>query len=105
MGIWDRFNNLIRRRTPTPAHKEVYNLGIQEMKHPQHVLGPVLYNVADQSVVVRTCITQLKNEVFRRGYEWRKNFAHKCQDCGKQHEKPVEECSECGSRNLKKPDQ
>ncbi len=51
MGIRDRFNNLIRRRTPTPSDKEVFNLGIQERKHPQHVLGPVLYNVADQSVI------------------------------------------------------
>ena len=82
MGVRDRLSNLIRRRTPTPVEKEVYNLGIQEKKHPQHILGPVIYNVADQSVVVRTCITQLKTEIFRRGYMWEKAFYKKCVACG-----------------------
>ena len=26
-----------------------------------------------------------------------------CKDCGKEHEKPVESCSECGCHNLRKP--
>ena len=105
MGIRDRFNNLIRRRTPTPAHKEVYNLGIQEMKHPQHVLGPVLYNVADQSVVVRTCITQLKTEIFRRGYMWEKAFVKKCVSCGEEFQSSdVEECPSCGGTEFVTPD-
>ena len=100
-----RIGNFLRRKTPKPGDRKVFNLGIQEREANYLMTTPLLYNVAYNSVITRTCITQLKNEVFRRGYEWRKNFAHKCQDCGKQHEKPVEECSECGSRNLKKPDQ
>jgi len=105
MGIRDRFNNLIRRRTPTPANKEVFNLGIQERKHPQHVLGPVLYNVADQSVVLRTCITQLKTEIFRRGYMWEKAFVKKCVSCGEEYQNSdVEQCSSCGSFEFRAPD-
>ena len=104
MGVRDRLSNLIRRRTPTPVEKEVFNLGIQEAKHPQHILGPVIYNVADQSVVVRTCITQLKTEIFRRGYMWEKAFYKKCVSCGEEYQSEVDECSSCGSFDFRGPD-
>ena len=65
MGVRDYLMKFIKRRTPVPLEKDVFNLGIQERRHPQHILGPVLYNVANQSTVVRTCITQLKTEIFR----------------------------------------
>ena len=96
--------NFFRRRTPSPADSKVYNMGVQEREQNYLMTTPLLYNLAANSVIVRTCITQLKNEVFRRGYEWRKNFSHKCKDCGHEHEKPVENCSECQSVNLVKPD-
>jgi len=104
MGVRDRLSNLIRRRTPTPVEKEVYNLGIQEKKHPQHILGPALYNVADQSVVVRTCITQLKTEIFRRGYQWEKAFYKKCTSCGEEYQSEVDECSVCAGLEFRGPD-
>ena len=68
MGLKDYLGNFIRRRTPTPLDKEVFNLGIQERRHPQHILGPALFDVANKSAIVRTCIAQLKTEIFRRGY-------------------------------------
>ena len=70
MGLRDYLGKFIRRKTPTPLDKEVFNLGIQERGHPQHILGPVLFDVANQSAIVRTCIAQLKTEIFRRGYVW-----------------------------------
>jgi len=81
MGVRDYLKKFIKRRTPVPLDKDVFNLGIQERRHPQHILGPVLYNVANQSTVVRTCITQLKTEIFRRGYVWEKAFVKQCVDC------------------------
>jgi hypothetical protein len=101
-----RFNitNLFRRRTPTPKDPRAFNPGIQEKATDYMITTPVLYHVAQQSVIVRTCTTQLKNEIFRRGYKWEEAFAYKCRDCGNIHEQPVEKCADCGSVSLAKPD-
>jgi len=99
-----RIANFFRKSTPIPADREVYQMGIQERHHPLMMTGPIVYHVADSSVILRTCITQLKNEIFRRGYEWKSKFSVKCVDCGKEHEQTVDRCSECHSTNLRKPD-
>ena len=65
--------------------------------------GPIIYNIVNQSVIARTCITQLKQEVFRRGYIWEKAFEARCEDCKKEHTRPVQECSRCKSKNLTVP--
>ncbi len=103
MGLRDYLGKFIRRKTPTPHDKDIYNLGIQEKRHAQHVIGPVLYHVANSSTVVRTCITQLKTEIFRRGYIWEKAFVKKCNNCGTEYDKEVEECANCGSKSFRKP--
>ena len=33
-----------------------------------------------------------------------RKFAVKCEDCGHEHDKPVTQCAECESTNLRKPD-
>ena len=96
--------NLFRRQTPKPADRQVYNMGIQERSYQHMMTGPIIYALHQQSVIVRTCTTQLKQETFRRGYVWEKSFEALCQNCGKEHHKPVEECSRCGSTDLRKPD-
>jgi ribosomal protein L40E len=103
MGLRDYLGGLVRRKTPQPLSKDVYNLGIQEKRNVQHIIGPVLYDVANQSTIVRTCITQLKTEIFRRGYEWEKAFYKTCEDCNTKHEKETENCRNCGSTNLRLP--
>ena len=95
--------NLFRRTTPKPADRKVYNMGIQEKGSGLMMTTPLLYEIATQSVITRTCTTQLKNEVFRRGYDWKKEFALKCSACGKIHDAPVELCSDCENRKLIKP--
>lgn len=96
--------NLFRRQTPKPADRKIYNIGIQE-RHNQNIMtAPLIYHLVNQSVIARTCITQLKQEVFRRGYYWEKAYEALCNDCGKEHKRPVQECSRCGSTNLKVPD-
>ena len=96
--------NLFRRQTPKPKDKEVFNPGIQEKNNAYMITSPILYHVAQQSVIVRTCTTQLKNEIFRRGYTWEEKFVSKCRSCGAEHKAPVERCKDCGQTNLVKPD-
>ena len=98
-----RIGNLFRRTTPKPADRTIYNPGIQEKDTSYLLTSPVIYHIAQQSVIVRTCTTQLKQEIFRRGYLWEEKFVKKCTDCGKEHQSPVEQCAECGSMNLEKP--
>ena len=45
MGLKDYIGKFVKRRTPTPKDKEVYNLGIQERRHPQHMVGPYCENL------------------------------------------------------------
>jgi rRNA maturation endonuclease Nob1 len=96
--------NLFRRSTPKPADRTVFNMGIQERQNSHMMTGPLIYNVVNQSVIARTCITQLKQEVFRRGYVWEKAYEAKCNTCNKSHKRPVQECSRCGSVDLQIPD-
>jgi len=96
--------NFFRRTTPKPQDRTVFNPGIQEKDTSYLITSPILYHIAQQSVIVRTCTVQLKNEIFRRGYEWKEKFSMKCGGCSKEHESPVDECTECGSMDLVKPD-
>jgi len=104
MGLRDRVRAVITRRTPIPKSDEVFNLGIQERRMPQHYAGKYLYDTARNSTIVRTCLVQLKNEVFRRSYEWKKEFELKCIDCGYEHQREVDRCYSCNSGNLRRPD-
>jgi len=96
--------NLFRRSTPKPADRQIFNIGIQERRNQQMMTAPVIYSMVQQSVIVRTCVTQLKQEIFRRGYVWEKAYEALCKDCGKKHNKPTTECRRCGSINLRLPD-
>ena len=78
--------NLFRRKTPTPADRQIYSMGIQERQNNHIMTAPVIYSIVQQSVITRTCITQLKQEVFRRGYIWEKAYEARCGDCGKKHQ-------------------
>ena len=98
------FTNLFRRSTPKPADRKVFNIGIQERQQASLMTAPIIYHIIQNSVIARTCITQLKQEVFRRGYVWEKAFEAKCNDCGKEHKRPVTVCARCGSEDLKIPD-
>ena len=96
--------NLFRRTTPKPSDRKVFNPGIQEKNQSYMITAPIVYHIAHSSVIVRTCTTQLKNEIIRRGYKWEEKFVTKCLDCGNEHDDVVTECSDCQSQNLIKPD-
>ena len=99
-----RFTNLFRNSTPKPLDRSVYNIGIQEKDTSYLLTSPVMYHIAQQSVIVRTCTTQLKQEVFRRGYVWEEKFALRCNTCGKEHKAPVKICGDCEGTDFSKPD-
>tara|TARA_B100001094_G_scaffold19110_1_gene16344 strand:- start:367 stop:2022 length:1656 start_codon:yes stop_codon:yes gene_type:complete len=96
-------SNLFRQTTPKPADRTVFNMGIQEKDNSYLLTTPIIYHIVTQSTIVRTCITQLKQEIFRRGYHWDAKFAVKCRSCGKEHENATKECVQCGSLELEKP--
>jgi len=98
------FTNLFRRSTPKPADRQIFNMGIQERQNNYMMTAPIIYSMVQQSVIVRTCITQLKQEVYRRGYVWEKAFEAICNNCGKKHKRPVQQCSRCESEDLRVPD-
>jgi len=98
------FQRLTRRTTPKPQDRTIYNPGIQEKDTSYLITAPIIYHVTYQSVIARTCITQLKNEIFRRGYVWEEKFTARCGECGKEHKQAVTECVDCASTNLIKPD-
>ena len=95
---------LFRRSTPNPADRKIFNIGIQERQQANLMTAPIIYHLVNQSVIARTCITQLKQEIFRRGYVWEKAYEARCNNCGKEHQRPVSECSRCGSTDLRTPD-
>ena len=77
--------SLFRQTTPKPADRTVFNPGIQERDNSYLLTSPIIYHIVSQSTIVRTCITQLKQEIFRRGYHWDSKFALKCRSCGPKH--------------------
>jgi hypothetical protein len=46
----------------------------------------------------------IRQELFRRGIEWKQKFACKCETCGAEHEELVPKCETCGSLVLVKPE-
>jgi len=99
-NLTDRFR---RRRTPEPQ-MPLWTTGIQEPVIAQGITIPALYSVATENVILRTVITTLQQEIFRRGYYWEKAYHMKCDICDKEHQHDVEECVDCGATELSKPD-
>ena len=95
---------LFRDTTPKPDDRTIYNPGIQEKDTSYYLTTHIIFNIAKQSTIVRTCTTQLKQEIFRRGYTWQEAFVMQCNNCGNTHQTPVEQCIECESTDLRKPD-
>ena len=71
-----------RRRTPEPQ-MPLWTTGIQEPVIAQGITIPALYSVASENVILRTVITTLQQEIFRRGYYWEKAYHMKCNVCDK----------------------
>ena len=91
-----------RRRTPAPQ-MPLWTTGIQEPVLVQGITIPALYSVANENLILRTVLSTLQQEVFRRGYYWEKKFHKKCVECDKEYQHDVDTCIECGGE-VRDPD-
>ena len=57
-----------------------------------------LYTIAFSATQIRTAVINIRNEIFRRGFEeWEPKFTKKClnPDCSNEFEENVDECPDC----------
>lgn len=95
-------NPFRRRRTPEPQ-MPLWTTGIQEPVLVQGITIPALYAVANENLILRTVLSTLQQEIFRRGYYWEKKFQKKCTSCDAEFQHDIDECKECGDTNLAEP--
>ena len=95
-------NPFRRRSTPEPQ-MPLWTTGIQEPVLVQGITIPALYAVARENLILRTVLTTLQQEIFRRGYYWEKKFHKKCVECDKEFQHDVDTCVECGG-DVRDPD-
>ena len=90
----DSLNPFKRRTTPQPQ-MPLYTTGIQEPVLAQGITIPALYAVAHENLILRTVLSKLQQEIFRRGYYWEKKFRFKCDTCSEEFHHDVEICTTC----------
>ena len=83
------------RSTPEPQ-MPLYTTGIQEPVLAQGITIPALYAVSHENLILRTVISKLQQEIFRRGYYWEKKFQKKCDACDEEYHYDLDECDFCG---------
>ena len=95
--------NPFRTRTTPEPQMPLYTTGIQEPVLAQGITIPALYAVAHENLILRTVISKLGQEIFRRGYYWEKKFQMQCTQCNEEFHHEVEQCNLCGGE-LREPD-
>ena len=98
-GPIGRFIDAIRspfrvRSTPQPQ-MPLYTTGIQEPVLAQGITIPALYAVSHENLILRTVISKLQQEIFRRGYYWEKKFQKKCDACDEEYHYDLDQCEYC----------
>ena len=84
-----------RKDSPVPT-MPLWTSGIQEPVMAQGITIPALYAVSNESLILRTVLAKLRQEMFRRGYYFEKRFVHKCTVCDEEYQSEVQQCKECG---------
>tara|TARA_B100000287_G_scaffold434664_1_gene499791 strand:- start:5804 stop:7531 length:1728 start_codon:yes stop_codon:yes gene_type:complete len=92
-----------RTRTTPEPQMPLYTTGIQEPVLAQGITIPALFAVSHENLILRTVISKLQQEIFRRGYYWEKKFQMKCTQCEEEFNHEVEQCNLCGGE-LREPD-
>ena len=86
-----------RRSSPTPT-MPLWTSGVQEPVMAQGITIPALYAVSNECLILRTVLSKLRQEMFRRGFYWEKKFHKKCIQCGDEFTHDVEQCDSCGGQ-------
>tara|TARA_R100001510_G_scaffold29812_1_gene26465 strand:- start:8879 stop:10669 length:1791 start_codon:yes stop_codon:yes gene_type:complete len=84
-----------RKSSPTPT-MPLWTSGIQEPVMAQGITIPALYAVSTECLILRTVLSKLRQEMFRRGYYWEKKFHKKCVQCDEEYQHDVQVCDTCG---------
>jgi len=101
----DRITGNYRRKTTPEPIMPLWKAGIQEPVLVQGVSIPALYATVQESIILRTTINTLCQEIFRRGHYWKKKFHKKCKQCEEEYQHDtVSECRMCGGSDFKSPD-
>ena len=69
-----RISSPFRSRTTPEPQMPLYTTGIQEPVLAQGITIPALYAVSTENLILRTVMSKLGQEIFRRGYYWEKKF-------------------------------
>jgi len=91
-----------RKQSPTPT-MPLWTSGIQEPVMAQGITIPALYAVSTECLILRTVLSKIRQEMFRRGHYFEKRFHKKCVDCGEEYQHDVESCDACGGQ-VRDPD-
>jgi hypothetical protein len=102
--LLESITNPFRRRSTPEPQMPLWTTGIQEPVLVQGITIPALYAVANENLILRTVLSTLQQEIFRRGYYWEKKFNKKCTACDAEFKHDVDECKECGGMDLIEPD-
>ena len=101
----DRITGNYRKKTTPEPIMPLWKAGIQEPVLVQGVSIPALYATVQESIILRTTINTLCQEIFRRGHYWKKKFHMKCSKCEEEYQHDtVSECSLCGGTEFTAPD-
>lgn len=91
-----------RKQSPTPT-MPLWTSGIQEPVMAQGITIPALYAVSTECLILRTVLSKIRQEMFRRGHYFEKRFHKKCSDCGEEYQHEVDSCTACGGQ-VRDPD-
>ena len=83
-----------RKESPTPT-MPLWTSGIQEPVMAQGITIPALYAVSTECLILRTVLSKIRQEMFRRGHFFEKKFHKKCTECSEEFQHDVEVCSVC----------
>ena len=101
----DRLTGNYRKKTTPEPIMPLWKAGIQEPVLVQGVSIPALYATVQESIILRTTINTLCQEIFRRGHYWKKKFHMKCSQCEEEYQHDtVSECRMCGGSDFQSPD-
>ena len=90
--LLDSITSPFRRRTTPEPQMPLWTTGIQEPVLVQGITIPALYAVANENLILRTVLSTLQQEIFRRGYYWEKKFEKKCTACDAEFKHDIDEC-------------
>tara|TARA_R100000152_G_C6781855_1_gene217364 strand:- start:2849 stop:4858 length:2010 start_codon:yes stop_codon:yes gene_type:complete len=99
----DAISSRFRTKTTPEPIMPLWKSGVQEPVLVQGVSIPALYATVQESIILRTTINTLCQEIFRRGFYWQKKFQMKCQSCQEEYKHEVKECDVCGGTEMDTP--